>query len=237
MDAEATEASNAPATSGSSRSLRESGSQGRRLSDERIQILEKLLQIQKLNNHDIAFALSCDERTVRRRRLQFLELGKLINKAPDVSKNAEKLKPQHFQVLLAPAVTLCCCWMLSLTTEQKLQEWLKDHEDVLLEDMQQFLQSECGLNISISTISRQLKRANDGSPRTHGAKARLKAKREREAEGRQIDFTLNRPGEAADEPASEAVVNTDTTMPLVDVTQMLPNSAAVFRPLEVEDQG
>ncbi|KAH8895182.1 hypothetical protein GQ53DRAFT_642306 [Thozetella sp. PMI_491] len=155
---------------------------GKRLSDERLQVLERLLQIQKLTNHDIAFALDCDERTVRRRRYQYQQLGKLRHKHPEVAKNAEKLKPKHLE---------------------KLQEWLKDNENVLLDDMQEFLRRECGLEVSVSTISRQLKRASGNSTkRQHGAKARLKLKLERHAEGRELNFKLRRTGD--DDEASSA---------------------------------
>lgn len=69
---------------------------GKRLSDDRRQILAKLLQIEKLTNHDIAFVLNVDERTIRRRRYEFATTGSLA-KARDVSKNAEKLKDEHLK--------------------------------------------------------------------------------------------------------------------------------------------
>jgi PHS family inorganic phosphate transporter-like MFS transporter len=70
---------------------------GKQLSDDHRAILAKLLQIPKLNNHEIAYVLNIDERTVRRRRYEFEATGE-IRKHKDVSKNAEKLKPQHLEV-------------------------------------------------------------------------------------------------------------------------------------------
>ncbi|KAK3336527.1 hypothetical protein B0T19DRAFT_41766 [Cercophora scortea] len=132
---------------------------GKRLSDYQRQILIKLLQIQKLSNHEIAWVLEVDERTIRRRRYQFLETGKLAD-TPDVSKNAEKLKAENLE---------------------KLQQWLQDgHEDALLGDMQAFLKEECGLDVSIPTISRQLKKAS-GTHRKNGRFKRMRAKKLREA--------------------------------------------------------
>ena len=71
---------------------------GKQLSDDHRAILSKLLQIPKLNNHEIAWVLGVDERTVRRRRFEFDATGE-IKKHKDVSKNAEKLKPEHLEVL------------------------------------------------------------------------------------------------------------------------------------------
>lgn len=70
---------------------------GKQLSEDRRAILSRLLQIPKLNNHEIAFVLGVDERTVRRRRYEFQATGE-IKKHKDVSKNAEKLKPHHLEV-------------------------------------------------------------------------------------------------------------------------------------------
>jgi PHS family inorganic phosphate transporter-like MFS transporter len=73
---------------------------GKQLTEDRRAILSRLLQIPKLNNHEIAFALGVDERTVRRRRYEFQATGE-IKKHKDVSKNAEKLKPHHLEVLVS----------------------------------------------------------------------------------------------------------------------------------------
>jgi PHS family inorganic phosphate transporter-like MFS transporter len=78
---------------------------GKQLSDDHRAILAKLLQIPKLNNHEIAYVLNIDERTVRRRRYEFEATGE-IKKHKDVSKNAEKLKPQHLEVR-APGRDIC----------------------------------------------------------------------------------------------------------------------------------
>jgi hypothetical protein len=74
---------------------------GKPLNDFQLGILKKLLQIQKLNNHDIAFVFDCDDRTIRRRRYEFAATGDLKKKR-DVGKNAEKLKPELLQVCDLP---------------------------------------------------------------------------------------------------------------------------------------
>ncbi len=90
---------------------------GKRLSDFQRQILVKLVQISKLNNHDIAFILDFDERTIRRRRYEYAATGSLAP-APNVSKNAEKLKPQYLEV--------CAACRLSVSAARSLlaDRWL-----------------------------------------------------------------------------------------------------------------
>lgn len=140
---------------------------GKPLNHFQLRILKKLLQIQKLTNHDIAFVLECDERTIRRRRYEFQATGDLLKKK-DVGKNAEKLKPEYLEVgeVLSPLL-----WDVVLLTQpacvQRLLEWLKTHEEALLEDCQRFLKEETGLETSTSTISRQLKKAT-GAARPSG---------------------------------------------------------------------
>jgi MFS transporter, PHS family, inorganic phosphate transporter len=80
---------------------------GKPLNEFQREILRKLLQIQKLTNHDIAFVLEVDERTIRRRRYEFAATGNLAKKR-DVSKNAEKLKPLHLEVCIC-FVCFCLC--------------------------------------------------------------------------------------------------------------------------------
>jgi hypothetical protein len=70
---------------------------GNRLSLDHREILEKLLQIEKLSNTEVAWVLNCDARTIRRRRLQFAQTGSIDIKK-DVSMNAEKFKPHHLEV-------------------------------------------------------------------------------------------------------------------------------------------
>ncbi|KAK4197463.1 hypothetical protein QBC40DRAFT_180880 [Triangularia verruculosa] len=132
-------------------------------SDDHRAILTKLLQIPKLTNHEIAWVMGVDERTVRRRRTEYTQTGQLA-KHKDVSKNAEKFKEHHLEKLLA---------------------WHKDHPDALLDDMQLFLKTTTGLEVSLPTISRKLKRAY-GTMRRIGRCARIKSRKEREAEGRSI---------------------------------------------------
>ncbi|KAK4648787.1 uncharacterized protein QC761_113810 [Podospora bellae-mahoneyi] len=136
---------------------------GKRISDDHRAILTKLLQISKLTNHEIAWVMGVDERTVRRRRAEYIQTGQLA-KHKDVSKNAEKLKEHHLEKLLA---------------------WHKDHPDALLDDMQLYLKTTTGLEVSLPTISRKLKKAY-GTMRRIGRCARIKSRKEREAEGRSI---------------------------------------------------
>lgn len=51
--------------------------------------------------------------------------------------------------------------------------WMDDHKDVLLEDCQVFLNTNFGLNVSIPTISRQLRKAT-GEHRPNGRNKRRK---------------------------------------------------------------
>ncbi|AEO65748.1 uncharacterized protein THITE_161754 [Thermothielavioides terrestris NRRL 8126] len=141
---------------------------GKQLSDDRRAILSRLLQITKLSNREIAWVLGVHERTVQRRRDEFEATGQ-VKKHKDVSKNAEKLKPQHVERLL---------------------EWHKDHPDALLGDMQRFLQTCCGLAVSVPTISRQLRKAYGGRVLASGRGARIRSRKQREAEGRSIALEL-----------------------------------------------
>ncbi|GAB1311229.1 hypothetical protein MFIFM68171_01439 [Madurella fahalii] len=140
---------------------------GKQLSDDHRAILAKLLQITKLNNHEIAWVLNVDERTIRRRRYEFAATGQLA-KHKDVSQNAAKVKPHHLE---------------------KLVEWHKDHPDALLDDMQLFLKKNCGVEVSVPTISRQLKKAY-GTFRREGRCARIRSRKQREAEGRSIAWEI-----------------------------------------------
>lgn len=71
---------------------------GKRFTEEQRVILERMLTLKdKLTNHDIAYLMGFDERTIRRRRYEFEAHGR-IAPPPDVSKNAEKLKPDNLQV-------------------------------------------------------------------------------------------------------------------------------------------
>ncbi|KAK3299083.1 uncharacterized protein B0H64DRAFT_387099 [Chaetomium fimeti] len=145
---------------------------GKQLSDDHRAILSKLLQIPKLTNREISWVLDIDDRTVRRRRHEFEATGE-IKKHKDVSKNAEKLKPQHMEKLVA---------------------WHKDHPDALLDDMQMFLRIECGLEVSRPTVSRQIRKAYGGAFRRSGRCARLRSRKQREAEGRSIALELQQNG-------------------------------------------
>lgn len=68
-----------------------------RLSTFQRGILEKLLQIPKLTNAEIAVVLDCDKRTIQRRRLQFNNTGAVSNSSK-TAKNAEKMKQHHVEV-------------------------------------------------------------------------------------------------------------------------------------------
>lgn len=68
---------------------------------------------------------------------------------------------------------------------QKLLEWHKNHPNAFLEDMQLFLLKDCGLNISLSSISRQMKRAL-GDQRWEGRSVKRRTKKQREANERLI---------------------------------------------------
>ncbi|KAJ4418510.1 hypothetical protein N0V85_001419 [Neurospora sp. IMI 360204] len=139
---------------------------GKRFTEDQRVLLERMLTLKdKLSNHDIAFILGFDERTIRRRRYEFEANGR-IAPPPDVSKNAEKLKAE---------------------TLEKLVEWIKENDDALIEDMQKFLKEACDCNVSKATISRQLKRVTN-EDRQLGRVKRLKARAKRAAEGRNFDF-------------------------------------------------
>ncbi len=71
-----------------------------------------------------------------------------------------------------------------LSSIQKLVEWHKSHPDALLGDMQDFLRAQCGLEISLPTISRQIRKSYGGTFLREGVSARRRLKRQREAEGR-----------------------------------------------------
>ena len=77
---------------------------GKQLSEDHRVILTKLLQLPKLTNREIAWVINVDQRTVQRRRREFVETGEL-KKHKDVSMNAEKLKPYQLEVrVCAPGV-------------------------------------------------------------------------------------------------------------------------------------
>ena len=86
---------------------------GKQLSDDHRAILSKLLQIPKLTNREISWVLGVDDRTVRRRRQEYEATGE-IKKHKDVSKNAEKVKPQHLEVLLPAVFLLLFCPIFTL---------------------------------------------------------------------------------------------------------------------------
>jgi PHS family inorganic phosphate transporter-like MFS transporter len=69
-------------------------------------------------------------------------------------------------------------------------EWHKDHPDALLDDMQLFLRTQCGLEVSLPTISRQIRRAYGGTFLRNGRCARIRSRKQREAEGRSIALEL-----------------------------------------------
>lgn len=73
---------------------------------------------------------------------------------------------------------------------QKLMEWTAEHPDAFLGDMQLFLKKQFGVDISIPTISRQL-RNTLGTQRRKGRAQRLKAREQRQAEGRSLDLELH----------------------------------------------
>lgn len=77
---------------------------------------------------------------------------------------------------------------------QKLLEWHKEHADALLEDMQLFLRTQCGLEVSLPTISRKIRKAYGGTLLRSGRCARIRSRRQREAEGRSIALELQQQG-------------------------------------------
>lgn len=56
--------------------------------------------------------------------------------------------------------------------------------------MQMFLRLQCGLEVSRPTISRQIRKAYGGTFRRSGRCARIRSRKEREAEGRSIALEL-----------------------------------------------
>lgn len=120
----------------------------RRLDKNEKNVLLHLLQAPKLTNNDIARILDVDERTVSRRRKQLRTLGHLSPERN--SKGAEKLRPWH----LARVIAL-----------------LDQDNDLQLKDCQDFLAAEFDLHVTLSTISRQLKRANHPRATRPGYKA------------------------------------------------------------------
>jgi len=83
---------------------------------------------------------------------------------------------------------------------QKLVEWLKDHDDALLEDCQLFLKRELGLEVSLPTISRQLVKAT-GKARTRGRARRVKQRRE--GTRVELDISLGRRKKDGEEDGEE----------------------------------
>jgi hypothetical protein len=83
---------------------------------------------------------------------------------------------------------------------QKLVEWLKDHDDALLEDCQLFLKRELGLEVSLPTISRQLVKAT-GKARTRGRARRVKQRRE--GTRVELDISLGRREKDGEEDGEE----------------------------------
>ncbi|KAH6625985.1 hypothetical protein B0J18DRAFT_464041 [Chaetomium sp. MPI-SDFR-AT-0129] len=94
----------------------------------------------EVHNEEIAFVLNVNQRTVRRRQYEFAVIGEL--KTPeDVNKNAAKLTLEHLERVI---------------------KWHETRPVALLEAMQLFLQTQCGVGVSIFTVSRQTRKA-DGS--------------------------------------------------------------------------
>jgi len=77
-----------------------------------------------------------------------------------------------------------------VSTFQRLVEWHKDHPDALLDDMQMFLRTQCGIEVSLPTISRQIRKAYGGTFLRSGRCARIRSRKQREAEGRSIALEL-----------------------------------------------
>lgn len=120
----------------------------RRLDKNEKNVLLHLLQAPKLTNNDIARIIDVDERTVSRRRKQLRTLGHLSPERN--SKGAEKLRPWHLERVVA---------------------LLDEDNDLQLKDCQDFLRREFDLHVTLSTISRQLKRANHARATRPGYKA------------------------------------------------------------------
>ncbi|ROV86901.1 hypothetical protein VMCG_10880 [Cytospora schulzeri] len=121
----------------------------RRLDKDEKNVLVHLLQAPKLTNGDIARILNVDERTITRRRKQLNTLGHL---SPERNvKGAEKLHE----------------WQL-----EKVITLLEEQPDLQLKDIQDFLQKEYDLKVTVSTISRQLSRANKARATRPGYKGK-----------------------------------------------------------------
>jgi len=56
--------------------------------------------------------------------------------------------------------------------------------------MQLFLRTQCGLEVSLPTISRQIRKAYGGTLLRNGRCARIRSRKQREAEGRSIALEL-----------------------------------------------
>ncbi|KAL1855347.1 hypothetical protein Daus18300_011065 [Diaporthe australafricana] len=124
-------------------------SNSRRLDKDEKNVLLHLLQAPKLTNCDIARILKVDERTISRRRKQLRTLGHL---SPERNvKGAEKLHE----------------WQL-----EKVIALLDENPDLQLKDIKDFLQTEYDLNVTVSTISRQLSRANHARASRPGYKGK-----------------------------------------------------------------
>ncbi|KAK2607851.1 hypothetical protein N8I77_006498 [Diaporthe amygdali] len=124
-------------------------SNSRRLDKDEKNVLLHLLQAPKLTNCDIARILKVDERTISRRRKQLRTLGHL---SPERNvKGAEKLHD----------------WQL-----ERVISLLDENPDLQLKDIKDFLQTEYDLNVTVSTISRQLSRANHARARRPGYKGK-----------------------------------------------------------------
>ncbi|KKY29631.1 hypothetical protein UCDDA912_g10442 [Diaporthe ampelina] len=121
----------------------------RRLDKDEKNVLLHLLQAPKLTNCDIARILKVDERTISRRRKQLRTLGHL---SPERNvKGAEKLHEWQLERVIA---------------------LLDENPDLQLKDIKDFLQSEYDLTVTVSTISRQLSRANHARARRPGYKGK-----------------------------------------------------------------
>ena len=131
--------------------------------------------------------LKVDERTISRRRKQLRTLGHL---SPERNvKGAEKLHEWQLEVGLASAPAprhgrrdqshrgaagLAPVYRL-LTRAASLQRviaLLDENPDLQLKDIRDFLQTEYDLTVTVSTISRQLSRANHARARRPGYKGK-----------------------------------------------------------------
>ncbi|KAF3765978.1 hypothetical protein M406DRAFT_351260 [Cryphonectria parasitica EP155] len=132
----------------------------RRLDQAEKNVLVHLLQAPKLTNGDIAKIIDVDERTVSRRRRQLRTLGHL---SPEKNfKGAEKLRPWHLEERERDRV--------GLPLPQRIIALLAENNDLHLKDVQEFLKKEFDLHVTVSTISRQLSRANHARARRPGYK-------------------------------------------------------------------